>query len=156
LLWLLGFAPDPAGDRALFFLRCRHFIVALFMTALVGVVLPFVLIELMAPLFHDKNQILLVVVLPLACFPVAVAISLLMKSRDYRDIMRRVSASVVFLVGFFVLAERLSSPSLLAEVFQAEGANALLLIPVLQCGLALLCGRLLHRNLVHRTFAFPT
>jgi hypothetical protein len=155
LIWLLsiGFLTLPLIGLY-FSLRCRHYIVALFLTALIGVVLPSGLVAL-THLTLEPN-ILFLVLLPmfLVSLPIAVTISLL-GTPEYDDLRRRAICFIFFLAALFMVTERQLSPSLLAEAFRPERASALLLFPVFQVGLALICCRLLHRNLVNRTFAFP-
>lgn len=152
-LWLLGSTFLTLPIVGLYFsLRCRHYLVTLFLTVLGGVVLPVSLVFLI--LVTIRFDLFCFVVLPLVCCPIAVTASALMKSPDYRDLIGRAIGFSICLAGLFVLAEKFRPQEFLVGAAAIGSLNALLLAPLFQIGLALFFGFRLHRALAKRTFVF--
>jgi len=154
--WLLGVSLLTLPVTGLYFsLRCRHYIVALFMTLLVGEVLPFFVMISLYEFFHVTDAMMVGAIVPAVLLPtLGFWIFAWWRFADYRGTIGRAAGFFFFLTGFFVLADSLSSRDLLSAAIRGDGSAGLLLFPAIQCALAALFGVLLHRSLVNRSFAF--
>ena len=154
--WLLGVSLLTLPVTGLYFsLRCRHYIVALFMTLLVGEVLPFFIMISLYEVLEVTDLVMVVAIVPAVLLPtVGFAIFAWCRFADYRGTIERAAGFFLLLAGFFLLADALSSRDLLSAAVREDKSGGLLLFPALQCALAGLFGGLLDRSLVSRTFAF--
>src|SRR4030095_8056008 len=71
--WLLGVSLLTLPVTGLYFsLRCRHYIVALFMTLLVGEVLPFFIMISLYEFFHVTDAVIVGAIVPAVLLPTVV------------------------------------------------------------------------------------
>jgi ABC-type transport system involved in multi-copper enzyme maturation permease subunit len=152
LIWLLGFTFLTMPIIGLYFsLRCRHYIVALFLTAAVNLFVPFLFVfgvTQSGPEYHEPPLALLILFL---VFILAAALWFAKQSAEYRRLLRSGCGYALWLAAFFIIGNRLSHLDLLREVVLDKNA---VLFSSLQILFALALGASLHLKLLRRTFTF--
>jgi ABC-type transport system involved in multi-copper enzyme maturation permease subunit len=139
LLWVMGLTFITLPVIGLFFsLRCRNYVVALFLTVLAGVVLPIAILLLVERYFILGPSWMLWVTWIMALYACGVLLRrALTGSGDYRRVIALALGLGGCLVIFFLVADVLSDDGFFDGTFDSADGCAVLLLPALQAAIAL-------------------